>query len=92
MGYEKWRGAVLATQSRFDVIDASPSLIVFNNFMDLCKGHTTLIFTVCANIMVPLSLHKSIILLCAPCRRSQVESGTTVPNQAQETWGQVVAR
>jgi hypothetical protein len=75
---------VLAAQSQFDVVDASPSLIVCNNYMDLCKGHTTLIFNVDVNIMVPVSLHKSIILSCAPCRRSQVGSGPTVPNQSRE--------
>ena len=77
---------MLAAQSWFDVVDASTSLIVCNNYMDLCKGHTTLIFNVYVNIMVPASLHKSIILSCAPCRRSQVGSGTTVPNQSRETW------
>ena len=56
-----------------------------NNYMDLCKSHTTLIFNVYVNIMVPVSLHKSIILSCALCRRSQVGSGTTVPNQSRET-------
>ena len=77
---------MLAAQSWFDVVDASPSLIVCNNYMDLCKGHTTLIFNVYVNIMFSVSLHKSIILSCAPCRRSQVGSGTTVPNQSRETW------
>ena len=77
---------MVAAQSWFDVVDASPSLIVCNNYMDLCKGHTTVIFSVFVNIMVPVSLHKSIILWCKPCRRSQVGSGPTVPNQSRETW------
>ena len=77
--------AVVAAHSWFDVVvDASPSLIVCNNYMDH-KGHTTVIFSVFVNIMVPVSLHKSIILWCKPCRRSQVGSGPTVPNQSRET-------
>jgi len=68
------------------IILTSLSLIVLNNYMDLCNGYMTLIFMVCVDIMIPLSLHKSIILSCAPTRRSQVESYTTVPNQSQETW------
>ena len=57
-----------------------------NNFMDLCKGHTTLILNVFVNIMVTLSLHKSVILSCAPCRRSQVRLiwHPRVPNQSRE--------
>ena len=56
-----------------------------NNFMDLCKGHTTLILNMFVEIMVPICSHKSIILSCAPCRRSQMGTGTTVPNQSRET-------
>ena len=75
--------AVLAVQPWFDVIDASTSFIVYNYIMGLCKD---LIFNVCEYHGLSVSLHGSIILSCAPCRRSQVGSGTTVRNQSRETW------
>ena len=52
--------AVRAANSWFDVVDAGPSFMIHYDYMDLYKGYTTLLFTVCEYYY---SISFSIILL-----------------------------